>query len=628
MRSRHSLVGWALVPAVGLAFGLRAQAPAKPAQEKAAPRIVVGPDLLASRDGAFPHVELMIAAHPRNPKNLLGGAITFTRPDGGSACRTYASFDGGASFVESAFAEQLAEGGGDPQVAFTPGGTGLFAALAHAKDETGRARAALHVYRSEDGGRTWGRPADLGYSYDHPQIVVDHTTGAFGGRIYIGVLYGGRDYNLGVFRSTDDGRSFIGPVKFVDGAGIGVNVTTLMVLSDGTLVATYADFPIDPEKRKTVREGGLWAVTSSDGGVTFSKPSRVSTQFRANDPEAPENRLLTFNAYAADTTSGPFRDRLYGVFSDLRGGPARLLFVTSSDRGRTWSQPVPLDPSIPAAAHQYQPAVAVNGEGTLGVAWFDTREAKAPNEYHQYFTASVDGGKSFLPPVRVSSEASQPFSAGNLLFSPRAWQDPNGNLRLPLLSAATRWGHGGDYMGLTADARGVFRPFWADSRSGTFQAWTAPIRVERGLQETKGAPARPAAPPPATAVVEITSDVEFVVDPSSYDPATKELRLPVRLRNRSKQPIYKPLTIEVKTFGSGMGDMFKDNAPEILNATNGKRGDGALFDYSPALAGLDALEPEAQTAAVTWRLRLGDIQRIPDMHVKVTGSTPTTTKAQ
>jgi hypothetical protein len=577
-------------------------------------RIVAGPDVLASRDGGFPHVELMVAANPRDHRNLLGGAITFSRPDGGSACKAYASFDGGGSWLDSSFPELNATGGGDPQVAFTPAGTALFAALNTVKDEVGRTRAALIVHRSEDGGRTWARAVDLGYSYDHPQIAVDQTTGAYAGRVYIGALYGGREYILGVFRSTDDGRSFIGPVRFVDGGGAGVNVTSLVVLSDGTLVATYADFPIDPEKRKTVRQSGLWAVSSKDGGVTFSKPVRIGTQTRATNPDAPENRLLTFNAYAADSSSGRFRDRIYGVWSDIASGRARLQWTSSSDQGRTWKPPVPLDPSVPAGAHQYQPAIAVNGDGTVAVAWFDTRDGASPGEYSQYFTASVDGGETFLAPVRVSSQPTQPLAAGNLLFSPKAWQDQKGSLRLPLLSAATRWGHGGDYMGLAADARGAFHPFWADSRTGAFQAWTATVRVERAAAETKPGP-----PPAAPVAADLNADVDFVIDPSSYDPATRELQLPVRLRNRSDRPIFKPLTVEVRTFGSGMGEEWKENAPIILNASNGKPGDGATFDYSPALAGLDTLAPDGQTAAVVWRMRLADVQRIPDMHVKVTG---------
>ena len=43
---------------------------------------MVGPDYLVSRDGDRPHVEIMAAANPRDPRNLLAGAITFTRPDG------------------------------------------------------------------------------------------------------------------------------------------------------------------------------------------------------------------------------------------------------------------------------------------------------------------------------------------------------------------------------------------------------------------------------------------------------------------------------------------------------------------------------------------------------------------
>jgi hypothetical protein len=37
---------------------------------------------------------------------------------------------------------------------------------------------------------------------------------------------------------------------------------------------------------------------------------------------------------------------------------------------------------------------------------------------------------------------------------------------------------GGDYLGLAADAPGVFHPFWPDMRSGVQHIYTAAIRVE------------------------------------------------------------------------------------------------------------------------------------------------------
>ena len=139
--------------------------------------------------------------------------------DGGSATKAYVSRDGGIVWNDVIFPEQREMGGGDPQVAFSAVGTALFATLATGPDETGRTRAFLHSYRSEDGGATWSDVYNLGASYDHPMLVADQTTGPFSGRLYMSVLYGGIEYSLGVFRSEDDGRSWIGPVKFIDGAG-------------------------------------------------------------------------------------------------------------------------------------------------------------------------------------------------------------------------------------------------------------------------------------------------------------------------------------------------------------------------------------------------------------------------
>src|SRR5258708_15864689 len=94
-----------------LTFGLRADAPK--------PRILVGPNVLVSRDGDYPHVELMVAANPRNPKNLIGGAITATRLGGGTATTSYASLDGAYTSVSTAFPSQLQQGARAPQVPFS-----------------------------------------------------------------------------------------------------------------------------------------------------------------------------------------------------------------------------------------------------------------------------------------------------------------------------------------------------------------------------------------------------------------------------------------------------------------------------------------------------------------------------
>ena len=136
----------------------------------------------------------------------------------------------------------------------------------------------------------------------------------------------------------------------------------------------------------------------------------------------------------------------------------------------------------------------------------------------------------------------------------------------------------------------------------------------------------PAAPkPPDVRTPEpLTRDVELIFDPVRYDSASGFAELPVRLRNRSTQPIFAPLNVEVSGFGSGQVGEKRDaeNAPAVLNAANGKTGDGALFDYSATLGGFDALEPGMVSAAVLWKLRLTDPLRLPNMHVLIRGVPP------
>ena len=512
-----------------LAVALAAAGAAGAGQE---PRIVVGPDYLVSRDGDRPHVEIMAAANPRNPRNLLAGAITFTRPDGGAATKAYVSFDGGVQWDDVTFPEQKETGGGDPQVAFTAAGTAIFATLATRADETGRTRAFLHAYRSEDGGRTWSAPYDLGASYDHPMLAADQTTGPFAGRLYMSVLYG-REYSLGVFRSEDDGRSWIGPVKFLDGAGErGLNVDPTVVFHDGAVMVPFVDFPSTPEQTANWTESRLWTVVSTDGGVTFSEPKPGPVKMTGEETRlaregTPRFRGGSWTMLAADR-SERFRDRAYAVWPDYSEGLPRVVISWSDDRGSTWSDPGPVASPEAPDVQQFQPAVAVNRDGVLGVSWYDTRQAPSRFAFHQYFAASFDGGETFTSPIQVSGALSEPLGSGNLTPTPLTFSGTEGELRVALISAASRWVNGGDYMGLTTSADGHFHPVWADARSGAYQVYTAAVRI------VDGPPA-----PPATVgePVDITGRIELVNDPGSYDAETGVADFWIRLRNVSAAPV-------------------------------------------------------------------------------------------
>lgn len=613
--------------AIGFSGPLRSQEPGEA-------RLLVGPDLLVSRDGTFPHIEPTVAAHPRDPSNLVGAAMTLPRPVRGVACRVYSSLDGGSTWKTVELEEQVEKGLGDPQVAFTPRGTALFACLTQGVRPTGRPRAALFVYRSEDGGITWEGPADAGPgSYDHPVVAVDHTLGPHAGNVYFGVLYGRQEAILGVFRSEDDGRHFVGPVEIARSAEDGLLITGLGVLPDGTLTVSYTRTPRGSGLGEEPGESVFEMVTSADGGVTFSEPRRIGTRItrpRKRTEESLVSHLGTVPMWVVDGV----RDRLYLVWNDWRtdtgSGVWRVMVTASSDRGETWSEPRPVDPDAPEHAHQFLPVPAVSPAGVLGVAYFDSRGFLDLDGYHQRFTASLDGGESFLPPRRVSTEPSRPAEAAthDRLVLQTIRDRQTGVLYLAFLSAEGRWPIGGDYMGLAADAGGVFHPFWTESRDGTFQVWTATVRVERtgpdgGAEprESEAPESEPSEPRP------VTSRVEAIAGPVVWDAESRELRVPIRLQNVSDQPVHPPLEVEVLRMDFGrpldqlppeMREYWRERIPVLLNADNGETGVGAVYDYSGTLGDLEALEPGAVTAARIWHIR-GRKDAMAPIQVEVRG---------
>jgi hypothetical protein len=624
---------------IGLAVGvmgilecsnfLLAQSPSGQSQTAAPsePKILIGPDMLVSRDGDIAHVETSVAANPRDLMNLVGAGITNTRPEGGWACKTYASIDGGETWTATSFPDQLRWGGADPQVAFGPHGTAYFTALAFVKDKNGATRGGLYFYRSKDGGMTWRKPTYLGSSYDHEVLAVDQTLGKYAGRIYLSTLYGYPIYRIGVFRSDNEGRTFTGPVEAANGGGkLGINTAgNILVLRDGTLFIPYIDFEFKPEKAKESHTSTAWFVTSADGGITFSTPHEIQTrEFNPTDL-----RLTTFSAAAVDNQSDAFPDRIYVAWADSRLGSYRILFSYSSDRGNTWSSPTLVDGNVPASTKQYQPGIAINNQGVVGVTWFSTQNSNDGKEYDEYFTASVNGGSSFLPAQRVSSESSLPNGPGNLIPDPDVWKY-KGGLRIILLSASNRWGNGGDYIGLTTDISGLFHPFWPDSRTGTFQIHTAGVRVEvplkvtnakdnRNREENTEIPSKGQSRKQTRMKADLLDSVQLIFDPGDYDVSTQTLKIPVRLKNISDQTIYGPVTLEVVGFGSGTGDELKEFVPEILNADNGKRGVGAIFKYSELLGYSMSLESGSVSGALVWKFKLLDPTKIPDLQLHVSG---------
>lgn len=415
------------------------------AQERVEKDFTLGANVLVSAAPAErPLVEPQVVAHPKDPRHLIAVAIVSSEPphQPQADCAAFTSFDGGQTWAQHNFGISNC---GDPWVALREDGSALFAGLAP--------RGEIRLLRSSDGGRTWvAVPIDLGRGHDHETMAVDATAGPRAGSIY---LVSGRLQRSttgrplpSVFatRTADGGKTFTPPVNVVT-SNLNSNTLTPGVLSDGTLVVPYTDFQSNADDFKAagmLERKRVWVITSADGAHTFSQPMFVS------------EACTGFASLAVDASSGPSRDRLYLTCTNR---DRNTIFVhNSSDRGERWSAPVRADSAAGEVIFRRTPSIAVNKDGVVAVTWYERRKEATRECQHIYFTASLDGGKTFLPEARVSLAPSCPDT-------PR-----NGG-------SAKRWPAGGDYSGLAAAADGSFHVLWSDSRNGIYQLWSARVQV-------------------------------------------------------------------------------------------------------------------------------------------------------
>lgn len=433
-------------------------------------RIAIDEPVLVSGDrSTIPHVEPHLAAHPSDPTILLGAAVTWPESDSSqgldaSIISGFRSSDGGQSWTRI----ELPGCRIDPWVHFGGGEQVFLSCLGE-----GESRVPVVVYRSVDSGENWEGPTPIpaggGGSTDRPVLAVGREGEASEEFAYVAFGQGfaaagleGMLYGPAISRSEDGGESFAPPV-FLRHDNLDQQPFDAAVLSDGTLVVVFMDYATSEPRLLAHRR--TWLTRSQDGGRTLSTPALVFEQI---DREMPWSLAVNRSSRHLDriyvVADGFWRRE--GIYAGDLGprGRADLFVIASDDRGESWSAPVAVTDSPPGTNHE-TPAIAVNDDGVVGVAWYDARHDPDGGCFDLYFSASVDGGETFLPNVRVTPESS----------CPRAIERQRG--------VAERWKFGGDYSGLAAGADGRFHLFWADSRRGVYQIWSASAVVIRADRE-------------------------------------------------------------------------------------------------------------------------------------------------
>lgn len=557
---------------------------------KPASVIVVGPNVQASK--AFSdrsHGEIHLAANPRDPRNLIGGSMVWSEEANIETVVAYASFDGGKTWSATLkFDDGLYHS--DPAVGFDSEGTAYFLQVTHPTGYQGEPKYYTHLHRSKDGGRTWLEPTIIPM-LDRHYVTVDDNQGKYHGSVYINGI---SSRQIKLQRSRDRGASFEAVVQAAAPPNTRRNsgIARMAVLSDSTLVIPFSDIELpfpDVEGSPGKPNAALKVTTSVDGGNTFSDPVTIA-------PIA-IGHMLTSNShhfnFAADHSSGPFKDRLYVAWSDSysggseystkKSGGANILFSYSADKGKSWSKPIEINDDRlsfnPAEAPvHFQPVIAVNKEGIVGVMYYDRRDSSNNLDWTVRFSASLDGGETFLPTVPVAESPNRYGNSAKLSVSARPYggghMPPNKNYRGGSLKFEINISQftlaGGHTAGLDADANGVFHPFWIDNRTGVAQVWTAPVTVNRKAM-TNG-------DPELASLQDVSEKVVLKFMNPAYDLKTGRVSVDMQIQNTSEDTIILPVKLRVIRLTTGTGGVLS-----ITGADNGVAGPGAVWDFEKML---------------------------------------------
>jgi hypothetical protein len=422
-----------------------------------------------------------ISIDPNNALHMIAHSNTFYRdpdagcqsPTGGSAntygtMSLFGSTDGGSTWtykcapwpatVTGGVTGADAWFGSDPALAWDNSGRAYACyMLISLNSSTGASGASIVVARSTDNGSSW---TSLGtvttgitsttQGNDKQMMAIDNTSGqpfSHPGRIY--VIWDAANAEKIAF--SDNGTAWT-TVNFASNTGaIGGNV---VVGADGTVYVIWSRYNLE----------NIVFSKSTDGGATWTAPAVIATlalqSFGTNNlPPAQDQRGVNgFGSIDIDRNpSSPFFGTLYVSFPDfptgVTSGPDINTYVIRSTNGGTsWSSRVKVnDDSF--GATQFFPWLAVDqSDGSLNVAWYDSRLDPLNRKTQMVYARSVDGGVTFEPNILVSDAGANFRNAVN--YADESSVDNttyNGNQY-------------GDYSGIAALNRQV-HPLWTDSRN-------------------------------------------------------------------------------------------------------------------------------------------------------------------
>jgi hypothetical protein len=364
------------------------------------PRAISGPSPFAAGCPSAPldataiaghELETAVTVNPANTRNIIA---TWKQDVGAQTTRSdlvASSLDGGKTWARTTMpglsicTGGTADASSDPWVSADRGGTVYFAGLPalFSGDEPLTAIVASH---SNDGARTWPAPvtlAPIGAGNEQPAITGSPT---HNGRAYA-VWANFATTDIRFSKTTDAGATWSAPVVIHQAGRAAIDlVPRLLALPNGTLLTVFARADL----QRGV--GHLYAARSRDNGRTW----RPAVRFFSNriqtfrDDRGTELPIPQYPSVAV----APDGTVYVTVEAPRSARSGAIAMARSRDAGRTWTTG-----TLPGVrAYAFEPAIAVDARGTVGVTWYDLRNDRrgdAPLTADVWFAHSHNRGASW-----------------------------------------------------------------------------------------------------------------------------------------------------------------------------------------------------------------------------------------